>query len=129
MNFASPDSCYMPCPSHLPLLHHSYYAWRRVQVMNLLIMQPTVTLSLFDPNPCSQTPSVYVLPQCQRQVSHSYRTTGKIIILYILMFMFLDSRQEDKGSGLNIRKLYPNSISSSFPPESSFDLLLSFPNI
>jgi hypothetical protein len=31
------------------------------------------------------------------QVSHSYRTTGKIIILYIIIFMFLDSRREDKG--------------------------------
>jgi hypothetical protein len=30
------------------------------------------------------------------QVSHPYRTTGKIIILYILNGMFLDSRREDK---------------------------------
>jgi hypothetical protein len=30
------------------------------------------------------------------QVSHPYRTTGKIIVLYILTFTFFDSRQEDK---------------------------------
>jgi hypothetical protein len=30
------------------------------------------------------------------QVSHPGRTTSKIIDLYILIFMFLDSRHEDK---------------------------------
>jgi hypothetical protein len=27
------------------------------------------------------------------QVSHSYKTTGKIIVLYILIFVFVDSRK------------------------------------
>jgi len=31
------------------------------------------------------------------QVSHPYKTTGKIIFLYILIFKFLDSNLEDKS--------------------------------
>jgi len=30
------------------------------------------------------------------QVSHPYKTTVKIIVLYILIFKFLDSKLEDK---------------------------------
>jgi hypothetical protein len=30
------------------------------------------------------------------QVSHPYRTTGKIIVLYILICMFFDSRRENE---------------------------------
>jgi predicted cupin superfamily sugar epimerase len=39
-------------------------------------------------------------------VSRPYRTTGKIIILLILMFTFLDSRRENKILGLNGKKNY-----------------------
>jgi hypothetical protein len=35
----SPNSCYMPCPSHPPWLDHSNYTWRRVQITKLLVMQ------------------------------------------------------------------------------------------
>jgi hypothetical protein len=30
------------------------------------------------------------------QVSHPYKTTSKIIVLYILIFVFLDSKLEDR---------------------------------
>jgi hypothetical protein len=30
------------------------------------------------------------------QVSHPYKTTSKIIVLYILIFIFLDNKLEDK---------------------------------
>jgi hypothetical protein len=43
--------------------------------------------------------SVRVVEQCHTvtdQVSHPYKTTGKITVLYILIFIFWDSRREDK---------------------------------
>jgi hypothetical protein len=66
------------------------YTWRRVQVMKLLIMQfsrTPVTTSLFGPNILLNTPFSNTLSPCSSlsvrdQVSHPYRTTGKIIILY-----------------------------------------------
>jgi hypothetical protein len=65
----------------------------------------------------------------RNQVTHPHKTFGKIRVLYTVIFMFLDSRWEDKnGSGLNGNKHYQNSISSQFPSESNFDMLLLFPN-
>jgi hypothetical protein len=46
--------------------------------------------------PCSQTLSVYVPPLVKDQVSHPYRITDKIIVLYILICTFSDSRRRDR---------------------------------
>jgi hypothetical protein len=97
-------SFYIPYPSHPPWLYHSNYTWRRVHNLWSLLcssLQLYITSSLFIPNIFLGTLFSHTLSLCsfynvRDQVSHPYRTTGKIIPLYILIFMFLDSRWEDK---------------------------------
>jgi hypothetical protein len=46
-----------------------------------------------------RVPSVYILPLMSGdQISHPCRATRKVIVLYVLIFMFSDSRREDKMS-------------------------------
>jgi hypothetical protein len=64
-------------------------------------LPPPDTSFLFCPNIFISTLFSNTLHLCfslkvRDQVSHPYKTTGKIIILYILMYTFLDSRREGK---------------------------------
>jgi hypothetical protein len=86
----SPHSCYMPCPSHSSC-GHSNYTWRRVQVMKLL-MQFSPTSHYFIPFLSECSPQHPVLEYSQSmflnvKVWHPYRTTGRIIVLYSLIFV------------------------------------------
>jgi hypothetical protein len=105
----------MARPSHPPRLDYSNYStWRRVQITELFIMQfsplsrhlislgPNILLSTLFSNTLSLCSSLNV----RDQFAHPYRTTGKIIVLYILIFIFFDatntrvlnrqSQEEDK---------------------------------
>jgi hypothetical protein len=92
----------LPIPSTLSW--HSNYTWQRVQVRKLLIMHLSTSShysSLFCPNILLSTLFSNTLSLCSSlnirdQDSHPHKTTHKIVVLYILIFMFSGSRQEDE---------------------------------
>jgi hypothetical protein len=89
-------ACCMPCPSYPTWLDHYNNILRRFEVIKLLItrfsQRPDVS-SLLGPNILlstlfSNTTILYYSPSVRDQVSHPYKTTGKIIVLHIAFFKF-----------------------------------------
>ena len=94
------------CPAHLILLDFitrttlgEDYKSFSSSLCNLLhspvtssLLGPNILLNTMFSNTLSFPPSLNI----NDQVSHPYKTTGKIIVLYIFIFKSLDSNLEDK---------------------------------
>jgi hypothetical protein len=93
-----------PQPSNSSLFDHLNNIWWRIQIIKLLIMW-------FPPFPCYLIPlrtnillctlfsnslSLCSFLNMSNQVSHPYKTTSKIIVLYVSIFIFLDSKLKTK---------------------------------
>jgi hypothetical protein len=107
--------CYVRCPSH--------------------VARSAVTQ--FAPNSCYLTPlrskysprhSVHKHMQFMFLLSQAYKTTGKIIVLYILIFTYLDSGQEVESFSFHDIRHSSNFIWFQFLHECNFYLVVSFPN-
>ena len=94
------------CPAHLILLDFITRTilveeYRSLSSSLCNLHHPPVTSSLLGPNILlntifSNTLSFLSSLNVSDQASHPYKTTGKNIVLYILIFNFMDSNLEDK---------------------------------
>jgi hypothetical protein len=85
--FLIPPMCYIPCPSHCLWFDQINNIWWNVHIMKLLLpslLQPPATSSLLGPNILlsmlfSNTLNLCSFLSVTDQVSHPYKTSGKIM--------------------------------------------------
>jgi hypothetical protein len=94
MNFSLPPFILHALPISSSLTYHSNYVWWGVQVWRVSLcsfLQPPITslsLNILPSALFSNTLNLFSSINVTDQVSHPYRTTGKIIVFYILILCF-----------------------------------------
>ena len=134
-----PDMCYVPPLPHINLL---YLITRVVSGEEYISLSSTicsflhspVTSSLLGPNILLSTIFFNTLNlrsslNVSNQVSHPYKKKGTIIVLYFLIFIFLDSKMEGKSFCTKWQQAFPDFNLLLILPEFNFDSLGLFPNI
>jgi hypothetical protein len=92
------------------LLRSKSYEAHYLIFSSLLLFYPPFGPNILPSTLFSNSLNLYASLNFREHVSHPYKTTGKIIVLYILIFMFSDSRREDKRFDMNGSKHYLNVI-------------------
>jgi len=99
-----PHTCYLPRTSHFSQFDHQTIfgeEYRPIRFSLCSFCHSPVTSYLLGPNIplstlCSNTLTLRSSLNVNDQVSHPNKTTNKITVLCILVFIFLDSKLEDK---------------------------------
>ena len=116
---------YIPHPSRSSWFDHQNNMWWGVQVIKLLIVLVSPFFFYLYPLRPKYSPQHTILKHLSLhsslnlsdQVSHPYKTTGTIIVLYILFFIFWIASCKTKDSALNDNKHSLTSFCSSFLPK------------
>jgi hypothetical protein len=95
------------CPAHIILIDLIFFVMFGDEYNNedphcapssiLLLHYPILDTNILLRTLFSNTLSLCSSLDMRDQVSHPYKTTGRIMVLYILTFTSLDSRWDDKG--------------------------------
>ena len=106
-------TCCMTWPSHsscdtqIMFVRSTNHEALHYALFSSLLLLPFSLTEYFLKHPVLEHPQHTFSLNVRDQVSHPYNTTGKIIVLYILAFFFLGSRQEHKSFCTKCYQAFP----------------------